>query len=179
MMSKLYDLLKEAHEAGARRGCLSTQVLLAAHQGNGGDGWKSCMAAMNSMGGKHAPIHDASVALAKCLNDPTGINNIIYHHTRDGGRIPGFGCDFVNGQPDPMLEDVADYIFRNHPKMYYVITEMLVALKNKVYPNLAIYTAAYIIIERWPANLIDNLLFQLRHDVWMTLLIETENQPPQ
>jgi hypothetical protein len=175
---ELFLALKEAHEAGARRGCLSTAILTESFRGNGADGWKSIQAAMNSIGGPHAPVLKTLFFIHRATQNITDINNIIFRAFENRHKVPGFGCSFIKGEPDPMLDKVKIIIENHYPKMNYILKEIeSCVIKHKpVYPNLALYTAAYAIISRWPIPLIDTLFLKLRLDTWEMILIEQDNK---
>lgn len=125
---------------------------------------------MMTLGGLHAPIkmcyHQLDFALRLQPQTQIPEYNIYY----------GFGSSFIKGDADPILEDVAHYIYMFYNGMYKTI-EKLMARANrnrevKLYPNIAMYTTATAILLKKPIEFCESLLIETRVSEWIKILEE-------
>lgn len=183
-MTELRTLLFKAHQEAARRDNASTQILLASYQSNGNNLIGAITAAMNMLGGLHAPIKQTYWWIKDLLQD----NSDVEYMTADRkyipefksvkGRVPGFGSSFTYYE-DPILIEVYHYFSIHHENYILMMTDMRQSLKhhgNELHPNIAFYTAAVALIEGIPINLCESLVLEARLPVWIELLNELEKK---
>jgi citrate synthase len=172
-MSKLKNLLIEAHKEASHRENASTQVLKAAFISNGGNLIGSITAAMNMLGGLHAPIKQTVQWIERIPIGGLGIAVKSSPQRSTQGRVPGWGSGFIKGEFDPMLMKLHDELIKHH-EVYAKIEESVTcyfASQGKlIFPNLAFYTAVTSIVEKIHIDLCESLILEARIPEWIKIL---------
>lgn len=157
----LYRVCTKTHQKLAGRECASTATFIEAFRCNGYDFGKACIAAIATVGGKHAPIQEA-MRFLKDYNPNADLPDI----------VPGWGSGFVKERPDPELDDLARQIEDIAPDLWHRIVEITSRLHMShkyIYPNAACYTAGVALILNYPFETADFLLIHPRMTVWETM----------
>lgn len=151
----LVELVLDAHSILAERNNTSTVAIkVCAQSGCGFD--RAIIGALSTIGATHAPLEQAMDTLN---------GSIVYVQ----GKIPGWGCDFVKGEPEPIWRDIDTHIMTYNPDIYERMDRITMALHKagkKVFPNAACYTAAAAIITKCPKKLVSWFLIQGRLSTW-------------
>ncbi len=147
-------------------------MLIAAAQGSGSLP-AAIAAALNTLGGVHAPIQGTYEFIGG--EDPSHrIGELI----EDGYKIPGWGNSFHKGEPDPVWENVGMLLGVTYMGgVIGKITEVLHRNGKHIYPNPSAYTAAAAIELGMPASLAPWLVIAGRMEAWATLFHLSQPQP--
>lgn len=169
----LLESCLEAHSISARRENVSSCVLIYAATANGGDYFKSLVAALSTLGGKHAPLSETY----KVLTDSHEAGRLL-----DAGLpVPGWGSSF-GAKPDPTWEPVRILLQAHFPAVHariVMISGMLAARGKHIFPNPSCYTAATGIALSIPPEILGWLFIQGRLEAWTQIFLDTtQNQNP-
>lgn len=167
-MNQLFEELIIAHKECAKRDNVSKAILLNAFENNGFEIKPAIISAICSLGGRHAPIKHTYIMLKKMLtaNDDDR-KNIALKHT----IVPGFGCDFVKGERDPILNKL--HVILNEERHEFASIENIVreATQKNIYPNIAFYTAAYAVLYS-NITFCEDVLLIARIPTWIDIMKE-------
>lgn len=178
--SELTEILYATHFQAAQRDNASTQILKAVYEVTNGNYLQAVTAAIQTFGGKHAPIKDAirlleDIRFPNCHEDRLLYLKVNWKY----GKIPGFGSSFVKKNYDKKLDSLADLIFHLDPFFEVAKNEikdyLLLYREKDIYPNLAFYTAAACIILKININLCETLMLESRIRAWSDILTEIED----
>lgn len=168
---RLRACLKEGHSKATNRPNASTQFLLGAYQMNNNNVIQSCISALGTMGGLHAPVQSCCHLLyAKEFAE--SCKRMIAAKM----RVPGYGNSFIKGGPDPVWEDTDEELRTIAPDMHRKIhdgKDILINSGKSVHPNAAIYTAAYAVLASIPPTVAPILVLEFRSSAWRQLLTNT------
>lgn len=167
---RLLESCLEAHSISARRDNVSSCVLQYAAQGNGGDYFKSLVAALSTLGGKHAPLAETY----KVLTDSHEAGRLL-----DAGLpVPGWGSSF-GAEPDPIWEPVRILLQAHFPAVHariVMISGMLAERGKHISPNPSCYTAATGMALSIPPEILGWIFIQGRLSAWTNIFQTTQNQ---
>lgn len=178
----LITCLWKTHKEAALRENSSKHILDVAWESNGNDYKSSLIAAMCAFGGKHAPIKITYAFLADYIFLPAENRNAFINlHLSDKsgplqGRIPGLGSSMIKDRADPILDDIAS-IFRSDYGAYHNlaidISKRLYGAKGiRLFPNLAFYTAATMLVTGKPYALCEYVMIGARVEAWTEYLFQ-------
>lgn len=175
-MSALLEVLRDTHKKAARRENASTQVLVATWESNGHDLIGAITAAMQTFGGRHAPIKKTYNFLESLLKIPErDISPVISQIISNKLIVWGFGSSFVKGGFDPMLKNIHDELYAHNQKwmiMWDRIRDEILFHKKNLFPNLAFFTAAVCIEEKIDINFCEAEMLKARIEEWIQILKE-------
>lgn len=180
--SKGLDILFQTHKEAAARPNASTEILTSIYEVTNGNYLKSITAAIQTFGEKHAPIKETYKLirdlLLLCKNKEDRESYLCKNYGLNV-IIPGFGSHFVKNQPDPILENIADWLYEYDATTYNIANEIRVYLYGRqnidIYPNLAFYTADLMLKAGMNINLCESFMLEARLSAWNEILIKTEN----
>ncbi len=172
-MNDLQTVLYETHyRAAMDRPCASSQILKGVYESNGGNLVAAITAAMQTFGGKHAPIKDTYEWLLFVKTKLNGLDmaiKMVYDRI-----VPGFGSSFVRGKFDPLLEPIDNNLFDLRIQWRDTWKRMSNAFfetrRHNLYPNLAFYTAAVAIETNTPIEFCEEIMLRARLEAWINLL---------
>lgn len=179
--AKALTIILQTHEQCAMRDNISTVTLRNTTIGNG-TYTNAVAAALLTVGATHAPLLATYGFLATFNPDDMGD---LAHHIETGGKIPGWGSDFVKDGPDELLKPIADCIAEHFPEIdarIARVTDELHARGKMVYPNLACYTAAAGMAVEIPPAILPWIFIQGRLAQWSREFVNTivaHNAPRQ
>jgi len=178
----LITSLWKTHKEAALRENSSKHILNVAWDSNGKDYKSSIIAAMCALGGKHAPIQMTYSFISDFVFLPNERKNSFIGmllSDKDGaleGRIPGFGSSMVKGERDPLLNDIAKAlhdISHEYEQLAEDISNRIYGAKGeRLYPNLAFYTAASMIETKTPPSLCEYVMIGARIEAWTEYLFQ-------
>jgi hypothetical protein len=162
---ELRDALDKAHQDSARRDNLSNQVFQTAFAANGQNALQALAASISCMGGNNLPVMEAQLLLHE--TDPAdSADNMIAHNM----KVPGFGSPYMKGADDVLLQGVADALEKISPETDELIWSIQKVIGKGVFPNIAIYTAAYAKLAGIPAPLSPLLVVEARTETMRDML---------
>lgn len=156
----LINLLEEAHYKSSYRGNMSTNAAVVSMAGSSSY-IQAIASAILTLGGTHGPIKDA----IKVLN---GDDSVLVND-----KIPGWGNSFEKGHPDPLWNNVHEFIFENYPEMGARIAQVTKRLHDSgkvIFPNPACYTAATAILLKINPKVCEYLFLAARLPAWTSIL---------
>lgn len=165
----LFKAMTKAHVVCTFRDNPSS-VLVKVVAESAGDYPKALIAALSSLGGKHAPIE----AIGGVLSDENPVA-LAAAFLATGDKVPGWGSSFVKEQYDPDWLEVHSILQDHFPKLLktiHSVTDYLHSRGKKVYPNPGCYTAATAIALALPPKLAPWLFVQARLTAWAQLFAE-------
>lgn len=173
-MSEILDFLYKTHRLAARRENASTQVLIATWESNGHDLIGAITAAMQTFGGRHAPIKKTYNFL-ESVKDLKDDFYPVVSCCIQAGRIPGFGSSFAKNKFDDLLSIIESKLYLKNIKwkdLWVKIRNELLLRNKNLYPNLAFYTAAACIEEGININFCEAEMLKARIEEWIKILKE-------
>jgi len=181
---RLKELLIDAHATCARRPCSSSTILVEAFHANGRNTFGAIAAAISSLGGPHAPIEEAYRFLR--LGIEMGRRDMARHVIQilnEGCRVPGWGCAFVKGHPDPIWAKLRGHLLtsctgQDALKTMEVVTSTLAVNGRPIQPNAAAYTALVAQFLGYSAETAALLLLECRLPEWGRMLEEINGPEP-
>lgn len=176
---KLEFCLMQTHRKAARRDNASTQVLIGTWQSNGNNLIGAITAALQTFGGRHAPIKN-TMKMLEWIYDlpPDGISKEVGFWILDmnnicpNGKLPGFGSSFAKGVRDDMLYDLWQFFDDRWTVIESRIRQELASAGKNLWPNLAFYTAAAAIELGININFCEHLMIEARIEEWIKILKE-------
>jgi citrate synthase len=176
---RLLDLIVEAHQKAARENANgSTQAFLMAVQGSGSLR-QGIVAAMMTMGLKHAPIAQARWVYEHATEQ------WLASEVKAGRKIAGFGSTFHRDQMDPAFQEVSAYLSAHFTDQFSRLASLVFwvrsATNRKLYPNAGMFTAVASVILKIPNGLEELLFLMARMPVWAELAlppVRTEASEP-
>lgn len=164
----LLNALLAAHDQAARRENASSVTLRVAFAGSGS--YTSALAAaLNALGGPHAPLVETYELLASEAPVMAATDILMR-----GGRVPGWGNSFIKRVPDPLFAEVADLLKEHWPEVNITlsgITDCLWRCEKLIFPNPSAWTAAAALVLGLPAELAPFLFVAGRLSAWTELLM--------
>lgn len=162
LVEALYKAVAEAHRLSAFRDNVSSNIIKNVSVGS--DSYTSAIAAaILSIGGQHAPIHQTMQILEQDTPWNKVENILDQHHL-----VPGWGNGFVKGKEDPLWEPV-DLALKPFTDLYikiWNVTDTLHDLGKFVYPNPSCYTAALALLMGIPKESAAVLFISFRLPSW-------------
>lgn len=163
---RLLDSLYEAHfQSCFRENASSVAVAVTANASE--DLPKAIVAAIMTMGGKHAPLEDTVRFLS--LVSPADHAAVLL---KRGEKIPGWGGTFQDGAIDPIWVQVEHLLKQFVPMMYFKLQSVTAVLKGHgklLAPNPSAYTASVAISLGMPPKLAPYLFINGRLNGWAEL----------
>ena len=161
----LFEALAKAHASAVLRDNPSS-VLIKVVADSSGSYTNAMIAALSSLGGKHAPLRQTVEILS--AENPVDLAEYLY---KKDMKVPGWGSSF-KPQPDPAW-DAVHYLLQDHyPKLLAkinTVTDYLHKVGKKIYPNPSCYTAATALALSLPPALTPWLLVRARLDGWANI----------
>jgi citrate synthase len=183
--NELIQVLWDTHKEAAMRDNSSKMILEIAWDSNGNNLRESIIAALCSFGGRHAPIkmtYSFLQAYIKLTPESRNgfIANLIRNKDVSHGNIPGLGSSFVKGQHDPMLNGIKNAIDYIDPVFSEIAADMMQRVYGakgvSVFPNLAFYTAAAMLLANVPPSMCEYIAIGARTEAWMEHLFTKAEQ---
>lgn len=163
--SKLLGLTVLSHqEATAHNHNLSREVCKAASDGSGNP-INGIVAAILSIGGRHAPLVQARETLVNATRQSLESSMV-----DDKYRVPGFGNSFFMESIDPAWKNINDFIEERYPSYHIRLKELGDIIHDiigvRLYPNAAIFTAITCEICCIPRGMEYTVLIFSRLPIW-------------
>ena len=158
-----------AHAVSARRENISTFVLQNAARGSGSY-TQALAAALNSLGGPHAPV----AAVMEFLDPPS--QAMVEKYLEEGRKVPGWGNSFVKGQPDASWYWVDTILGEEWPELarrMRQVTQRLHAAGKIIFPNPGGYTGAAALALGLPKAVAPWLFVAGRLEAWTEIVLKS------
>lgn len=160
----LKAILTDAHAKCCERQNVSSATLIHALHGSQFVP-QAIAAAILTFGDRHAPVHKIIQLLAA-----EKFEEIVKTNIEAGAMIPGWGSEFVKGEPDPIFTELDRYLEANATKTHSVIHEITRIIREAkdvdLYPNAGAYTAAVGLELGYSPGDIHFLLLECRLPAW-------------
>ena len=131
-------------------------------------------AGLLTTGTTHAPIEQATRLLVS-YNRHAMVDTLLAQDR----KIPGFGSSFSKGRPDPIIEQVPDYL---DDDLFRVVKSLEAYVQNEtgkdIYPNAALATAAIARSLNMEPTQAPRLLIEGRIDAWCALHFNNFQEGP-
>lgn len=159
----LYTELLAVHKELAQRDNVSSSIMATCAK-VGKDYASSLAATLLTTGETHAPLTKAYDLFARGAEF---LPTLVEYALNKDRRVPGWGSDFVKGEPDPMFSAL-DELLLEYPvyEQITAITNTLHKHNKMVYPNAACYTAAVCLSVDMPKIITPYFLVQGRLETW-------------
>ena len=164
--ARLLESLMDAHfQSCFRENASSVAVAVTANSSE--DLCKAIIAAICTMGAKHAPLEETVRFLS--LVSPADHAALLL---KRGEKVPGWGGTFQDGAIDPLWVEVEHLLKQYVPMMYFKLQSVTAILKGHgklLHPNPSAYTACVALALGMPAKLTPYLFIQGRLNGWVEL----------
>jgi len=160
----LYHMLVDAHLQCCKRQNISSLNFVNSYTGSGSNVIQAVIAGLSTFGRFHAPVEQTFELLSFDYNQ-----EIAESILEQGGRIPGWGSEFVKGLPDPIFTEIHKFLidrFNDQLVPLVKITSVLHAGNKYIYPNASAYTALVGKILGYTCATIMFLLIECRLSAW-------------
>lgn len=159
---ELLRLTFAAHDKSARRNNCSSAAVANAYKGSGSYA-AAVASALLTLGAVHAPIEKIMGFLA--TPDPAAMVGVL-------PRIPGWGNDFVKGEPDSDWAEVDRALPSKLQEKLASVTDRLHQKGKRLFPNPGCYTAAVALTLGIPASVAPWIFVQGRLGAWSEIILE-------
>ena len=172
MSEGLKGLLMDAHAKCCERSNVSSITLVQSYHGCGFTP-QAIAAALLTFGDRHAPVHQV-IRLLQTDN----FEEIVIGNLKAGNKIPGWGSDFIKGEPDPIFAELDRFMEANATDIHRRIHEISQVIwdekEQDLHPNAAAYTAAVGLKLGYSSLDIHFLLIECRLPIWRKHLQDYE-----